>query len=144
MLTIEENSIILEALIIGEISAGTKNVVPFTPRRTPITIVLPHNMISHNDDVIVLRLVGNSLAGSRLCDGDFLICRTKFEMWEIKPDTICAVYINSRNEYQAKRVRLNNDGTVTLLPCNPAFEEKTYFADEIEIHGIAIGGQIHF
>ena len=134
---------ILETYCIGEIAAGNK-VVPFTPRRQPVTIVLPENLVCKDEDILVLRIVGDSMKDARLCDGDFLICRQKFEVSEIKPDTICAVFISSRNEIVAKRVRVNDDETVTLLPANCDYQESTYFTDEIEIHGIAIGGAFYF
>lgn len=127
---------------IGDINAGRK-VLPFIPQRQPITILLPENLISKASDIIVLRIVGSSMTGARLRDGDYLICRRHFEKWEIKADTICAVMIRSLNSMVAKRIRVGNK-TVTLISANDDYPPETFPADDIEICAVAVGGTFYF
>lgn len=132
----------IEAARLGQIGAG--KVVPFPQQiedesddDNKIWIPLPKGARTF-DKFAEYEVCGDSLQEIGIKHGYKLTCRTNFELWEVKPDKVCIVYINSTNEKTAKMVRLNNDGTVTLCGANAKYKPKTYFADEIEILALVI------
>jgi len=127
--------IAVEVLDLGQIGAG--KVVDFVPRSKKRWIPLPHDARAF-DVFCDFEVSGSSLLGTGIDSGDYLTCRRNFELWEIKPEKICILLIHPLAELTAKKIRLNNDGTVTISGANPNFEPRTFFADEIEIVALAV------
>lgn len=121
---------LLEVYNYGEVGAGKLVKFPVPAKREWIT--LPKNA-KKNDQFATFTVTGNSLIDIGIEYGDTLVCRRNFELSEIKPDRILIILFDG--ELQAKRLRNNHDGTVTIIS---AGGEANVFEDEIEIKALAI------
>lgn len=83
----------------------------------------------------VLQVQGDSMNGDNICDGDYIICEKR----EVAKDNEIAVVIVNENEATLKRIKKNNDGTVSLLSSNPKVTPMIYPAKSIKIQGIFLG-----
>lgn len=126
---------IKEISVLGEIAAGN-SVVPFVPRGNK-TINIPVRENHYDLQLDSLEVRGDSLSGSGIRDGCFLTFRP-CSVWEIRPEKVYVVYIETTGELIARHVRINDDETITLVPANPDFVEKTYDFEEIEIRGLVL------
>jgi SOS-response transcriptional repressor LexA len=127
MKIIPSNLKFIEAANFGEVGCG--KVVPFSKGSKTKVAIKPGEMIHPK----TYTACGDSLVERGINNGDTLICKTTFAL----PETfnkVCVVLFN--NEYIAKIVIPNYDGTVTLRSANPYYLDKRVDAGAIEIVGI--------
>ncbi len=125
----------VEVTHIGQIGAG--KVVEFLPQKTKRTVVVPITFSYPSASLLSIGVVGNSLSGDGISDGDFLIYRTQFERWEVKPDKICIVYLSLTADLIARHVIYKN-GAIVLRSSSPLYPDAFYGASDIEIHGLVV------
>ena len=84
-----------------------------------------------------LRVKGDSMYPEYL-DGDTVIVR-KTPCCD--SGDVCVVYVNG---YDAtlKRIKLNEDGSITLQPRNPEYPPRTYSLAEVESVPVSIAGVV--
>lgn len=116
--------------VLSQVGAG--KVVPFTSKAN-LKIQVP---LQEQTNIYAVEVCGDSLMDKNIHDGDFLIFRTEFQLSEITPEKVCIVYLHTTGELIARCVRFHPEGIVTLCAANPAYPNKSYFADEIEIRGL--------
>jgi SOS-response transcriptional repressor LexA len=118
----------------GEIGAG--RVVPFVPREDYVPVVVPEG-VPADDSVGTLTVRGVSLEEEGIFDGDQLVLKRNFTKRDIKPDTICAVYIQSTGELVAKKVFASPfKGHVILRASGGGLKDIHVPEDDIEIRGV--------
>lgn len=121
----------------GDVGAGT--VVPFTPKNDMIPVAIPAG--GPSDDKLGTMVVrGRSLEDEGIYDGDVLICRRDFVKRDVKPDTICVVFIRSTGDLVAKKV-IEEYGKITLRSSGGGIKDAYYEKDDIEVRGIVFGFQ---
>ncbi len=98
------------------------------------TVKVPEEMLSRGEN-FALRVRGDSMIGDGICDGDVIIVRRSGSAEN--GQTVVAL-IDER-EATVKRFRRNKDGTVTLSPTNPAFQEIVCEEGRVNIQGIVVG-----
>ncbi|HQU15260.1 MAG: repressor LexA [Chromatiales bacterium 21-64-14] len=83
----------------------------------------------------VLRVRGASMVDAGILDGDMVIVdRTRRAA---EGDIVVALI--DGNEATLKRLRGNGNGSITLVPANPALTPVTYAAQRIQIQGVVVG-----
>ena len=122
---------IIEADDYGYIGAG--KVVDFLPQDKRWIVIEEKEQFRN---FITYTVSGNSLIERGIRNGDVLICRTRFELSEIKKDTVCVLLILTTGELMAKMIQCNPNGTVTVKSGNVRYANQVYSADEIEIKAI--------
>lgn len=98
---------------------------------------IPESMCSGEKEYFGLRVKGDSMYPEYL-DGDTVIVR-KTPCCD--SGDVCVVYVNG---YDAtlKRIKLNDDGSITLQPRNPEYPPRTYSPAEIESVPVSIAGVV--
>lgn len=121
----------------GEVGAG--KLLPF-PQSAPVadTVYLDEREDAAHVGTLTIR--GDSLVGAGLLNGDTAICRKVFRRADIKPNTICVVYIIATGELVAKRLRFS-EGRVILCSVSAEHADRYFQPDEVDIRGIIIGYQ---
>lgn len=132
---------IVEVPYMGQISCGKPVVVPFPTNGKFRQIVVPPGVKSAA--LCTFEACGSSLTGERIEDGDLLIVRTVFEKGEINGSTICVVHIVPTGEVTAKKLKFNQNSTITLRSTSGE-SDAVYDETDIEIQGIIIGFQSMF
>lgn len=128
----DTNSQFIEVQDFGQIGAG--KVVDFIPKNKKRWIVVPQT--THRfQHFITYTVSGNSLVGRGIFDGDVLICRTRFEVSEIKEDTVCVLLIHNA-ELTVKMIEFNEDGTVTIKSAHPGFPDRRLSSEEVYIKAL--------
>ncbi|MEO8647770.1 MAG: hypothetical protein ABI539_01250 [Acidobacteriota bacterium] len=120
----------------GEIGAGRIIAFP-KPSPTKVLVLVPENT---SDDAIIgtLTVRGKSLTDEGIVDGDQLVMTRRFSHKDIKPDTICSVYVRSLGEVLAKKiVKSPVPGMIILRSSGPGEKDIVVEADDIEVQGIA-------
>lgn len=82
-----------------------------------------------------LKVKGDSMMDEGILDGDLVIC----EYTQHAAEGRIVVALVDGQEATLKKIRYNNDHTITLLPANSTHEPLTYTKDRIQIQGIFIG-----
>lgn len=83
----------------------------------------------------VLRVRGESMVEAGILDGDMVIVdRTRRAA---QGDIVVALL--DGNEATLKRLHSDGDGSVTLVPANPALAPVTYAAHRVQIQGVVVG-----
>ena len=83
----------------------------------------------------VLKVKGDSMIEAGILDGDFVIC----ERGDTAMDKEIVVVTIDDAETTLKSLRLNIDGSVSLLPANNQLPPMTYAFDRIKIQGKVVG-----
>jgi repressor LexA len=83
----------------------------------------------------LLRVKGDSMIGDNICDGDYVVC----ESADTPRHGKIMVALVDHAEATLKRIYNNQDGTVTLMPSNPALEPMIYEASRVKVQGLFIG-----
>lgn len=98
---------------------------------------IPEAMRSGGKEYFGLQVKGDSMYPEYL-DGDTVIVR-KTPCCD--SGDVCVVYVNG---YDAtlKRIRMNDDGSITLQPRNPEYPPRTYTREEVERLPISIAGVV--
>lgn len=87
-----------------------------------------------SDRLVASQIVGDSLSGDRIFEGDWAILRLNFETSEISNGDICAVL--TPYGCLLKHVYLTLDDKVRLVSSNPEFNDILLDIDQVEIQGI--------
>ncbi len=87
------------------------------------------------DNRFLLRAKGDSMIGDGIHDGDYIICESK----QHADDGEIIVALIDQNEATLKRLKNNQDSTVSLLPSNPALPVMTFAAERVTIQGTYVG-----
>lgn len=118
---------LLETETYGDVTCG--RVVAFNFKRK-VEIAMPRYSASHPKTYIAS---GDSLKDVGILNGDILILAKSFSIESIR-NKVCIVRVN--NDYLAKIVVPNYDGTVTLKSANPYYIDYTVDQDVVEIVGV--------
>lgn len=98
---------------------------------------IPAAMCSGGREYFALRVTGDSMWPDYL-EGDVVIVRKSptFESGDV-----CVVYING---YDAtlKQVKLQNDGSLTIVPKNPSYPPRTFSRQEVQELPVSIAGVV--
>ena len=113
----------------GKIAAGS----PIEPMYTEDILDLTSLLLG--EDRFVLQVVGNSMSGDNICDGDYIICKRQHTA---KTGDIVVVVVNN-SETTLKRLQYNDNGSVTLLPSNPSIAALNFKREQIRIEGVYLG-----
>lgn len=98
---------------------------------------IPESMCAGGKEYFGLQVKGDSMYPDYL-EGDTVIVR-KTPCCD--SGDVCVVYVNG---YDAtlKQLRLGDDGSVTLLPRNPAYPPRTYTKEEVQSLPVSIAGVV--
>jgi repressor LexA len=104
--------------LVGRIAAG----VPILADELVEDVVpLPRMLVGSGEDLIMLKVVGDSMIGAAIADGDWLVVRRQAS---VENGDIVAAMVESETgdgfEATVKTFRMR-DGHVWLIPQNPAF-----------------------
>ncbi len=118
---------LIETQTYGDVTCG--KVVAFNFQRK-VQIAIPKYSVKHPKTYIAS---GDSLKDVGILNGDILICSNFFNRDSIH-NKVCIVRVH--NDYLAKIVIPNGDGTITLKSANPYYIDYTVDADLVEIVGV--------
>jgi repressor LexA len=90
---------------------------------------------SNQDSIFALEIVGNSMSGDAICEGDIAIIKRQQQGFH--KEDILAVHIR-QDEYTLKRV-VFKDGLVRLEPSNPRYPTLEVPPDQVQIIGKFVG-----
>ena len=118
-----------EIPLLGKIAAGSP--IEAVARQESISIA----SLFLGPGRYALRVQGDSMVDDGIFDGDIIICQ--------KADTAqngkIVVALVDNESATLKRLRMNRDGTVSLLPANAEYAEQIYAADRVKVQGVFIG-----
>ncbi len=120
----------VELRLAGRVAAGK----PIEAILDYETVKVPEEMLSRGEN-FALRVKGDSMIGDGICDGDVIIVRRS----DNAENGQTVVALVDDHEATVKRFRRNGDGTVTLSPTNPAYDEMVCEESRIAIQGIVVG-----
>jgi len=83
----------------------------------------------------VLRVQGDSMIEDGIFDGDMVI----MESCQTARDNEIVVALIDREEATLKRIKNNQDGSITLMPANASMQPFRYSADRVCIQGRIVG-----
>lgn len=120
-------------------TAGAGRLITFPADRAKETLALPADLArkARKGAVDLVTLEGNSLEGIGIYDGDQVLCQTAVTRKDIKPTSICIVYLPDTDETLAKRVVFRN-GVVTLKSFNPQIADIVMRPEQVQIQGIVL------
>ena len=107
---------------------------------------LPIEAIEDNESVEVaslfmgtgryaLRVKGESMIDEGIFDGDIVVC----QMSDTAQNGQIVVALVDNDQATLKKIRYNNDETITLSPANSRFEAQQYHMSRVRVQGIFIG-----
>ncbi|MBW2121183.1 MAG: transcriptional repressor LexA [Deltaproteobacteria bacterium] len=120
----------VELRLAGQVAAGK----PIEAILDYETVKVPEELLGRGEN-FALRVKGDSMIGDGICDGDVIIVRRS----EDAENGQTVVALIDEHEATVKRFRRNGDGTVTLSPTNPAYEEMVCEESRVAIQGIVVG-----
>lgn len=112
--------------VIGAIAGGTP-IEAYQDIDPDDWVEVPANLFSNGQKYIALRVEGDSMEPT-ICDGDIAVIKISYE-WQ--NGAVMAVYVNGYNA-TLKRVRIAQNGLLTLQPFNPAHEPQIFTPEEQE------------
>ena len=112
----------------GKVVAGS----PVQPIKSEQVLNLTNILLGTNR--FVLQVIGDSMSGDNICNGDYIICEHREAIQS--GDIIIAVIDGKAT---LKRIQFNGDKTVTLIPSNPGMSSHTYPEDRVRIEGVYLG-----
>ncbi|GMR06973.1 MAG: transcriptional repressor LexA [Gammaproteobacteria bacterium] len=83
----------------------------------------------------VLRVQGDSMIEDGIFDGDMVI----MESCQTARDNEIVVALIDREEATLKRIKNNQDGSISLIPANQSMQVFRYSADRVSIQGRIVG-----
>ncbi len=83
----------------------------------------------------VLRVQGDSMIEDGIFDGDMVI----MESCQTARDNEIVVALIDREEATLKRIKNNQDGSISLIPANPSMQPFRYSAERVSIQGRIVG-----
>ena len=124
----------------GEIGAG--RLLPFIPKGGTVEVAVP-DYIPETEPLGTMTVRGRSLSRVGIDDGDIVLLRKIFTKSQIKPDTICSLYIPATGEVVAKKITFREERMV-LRYCGYDDEGDIYVdPDDVDIRGIVISVSRH-
>jgi repressor LexA len=120
----------LELRLAGQVAAGK----PIEAILEYETVKVPEELLGRGEN-FALRVKGDSMVGDGICDGDVIVVRRT----DNAENGQTVVALIDDHEATVKRFRQNGDGTVTLSPTNPAYQEIMYEENRVAIQGIVVG-----
>ena len=120
---------IIEIPIFGRVAAGTPLLAS---QNIEGTLPIPTRMVN-NHECFALRIIGSSMIGAGILEGDFVIVRRQANA---DPGDIVVALVD--NEATVKRFFIDN-GQVRLQPENPAIEPSLFNINDVMILGKVIG-----
>jgi SOS-response transcriptional repressor LexA len=122
---------------LGEVGCGrpVENIIPFIPKSELVPVALPEWMPAQESGVYTVR--GLSLTDFNIFDDDRLVVRQKFSWRDIKPDTICIVFIHTTGELVAKRIERGANKLI-LKASGGDIPDREYSLDEVEVKAIVV------
>ena len=119
---------------VGKIAAGHPAEAYSEPDHM---IEMPYSFFGPNQgqSLFALQIMGNSMSGDFICDGDIAIIRK--QRTGFHRDDILAVRVGSE-EFTLKRI-VQKKGTVQLLPSNPQYEVVDVPSEQVTIIGKYVG-----
>ena len=120
----------VELRLAGQVAAGK----PIEAVLDYETVKVPEELLGRGEN-FALRVKGDSMIGDGICNGDVIVVRRSRDAEN--GQTVVAL-IND-HEATVKRFRRNGDGTVTLSPTNPAYQEMVCEESRIAVQGIVVG-----
>jgi len=118
---------------VGQIGAGS--TVEFRPRGKR-WITRPRRARNTNS-LVSATVSGDSLIEDGVLDGDYAICRTNFELSEVRQGRLVIVRLPDA-ELTIKKIYLLENGIVRLAAANRKYEDLYFELDEIEIKALVI------
>ncbi len=88
------------------------------------------------DRFCAARVVGASLTGDGIFDGDYLIVRLTFEQYDITPGKLAAVL--TPGGLLVKHIYPTLDGRVRLVSSNPDYEDFLLDAEDVTVQGVVV------
>ena len=83
----------------------------------------------------VLRVQGDSMIEDGIFDGDMVI----MEACQTARDNEIVIALIDQDEATLKRIKNNQDGSVTLIPANSSMQPFRYSAERVSIQGRIVG-----
>jgi len=83
----------------------------------------------------VLRVQGDSMIEDGIFDGDMVI----MESCQTARDNEIVIALIDQDEATLKRIKNNQDGSITLIPANASLQPFRYSADRVTIQGRIVG-----
>jgi repressor LexA len=83
----------------------------------------------------VLRVQGDSMIEDGIFDGDMVI----MESCQTARDNEIVIALIDQDEATLKRIKNNQDGSITLIPANASMQPFRYSADRVTIQGRIVG-----
>lgn len=124
-----DKALLPELPIIYRIPAGQ----PFEPLESDKVLNLSDLLLGPNR--YVLQVLGNSMSGDNICHGDYILCQ---QVDQAEDEDIVVAQINGK-ETTLKRLRNNEDGTISLISSNPEVEPLVYPKEAVEVQGVYLG-----
>ena len=87
------------------------------------------------DGRYALEVKGDSMIDEGIFDGDIVVCQ---KANTASPTDIVVALVDNENA-TLKRLKNNQDGTITLIPANESHQPQTYAAERVAIQGIYVG-----
>lgn len=115
--------------LMGRIAAGQP--IEAIPNRDTVDLA----NIFLQEDRYALEVKGDSMIEEGILDGDIVVCKHASSA----NDGQIVVALVDNGEATLKRLKRNQDLTVTLLPANPEYTPMTYEAERVRIQGVFIG-----
>jgi len=106
----------------------------------PIEAIEDQETINLNDFFIrpgrfVLRVQGDSMIEDGIFDGDMVI----MESCQTARDNEIVIALIDQEEATLKRIKNNQDGSITLIPANASMQPFRYSAERVTIQGRIVG-----
>lgn len=117
---------------VGAIAAGSP-VTAFAEEDRAIRV--PAGFFGKSDHLFALQVLGNSMSGDHICEGDLAII--KQHNGEYAPDDILAIRVGS-DTFTLKRLRFRHNAA-ELVSSNPEHPTITVNADSVDIAGKFVG-----
>lgn len=88
-----------------------------------------------SDNRFVLRVQGDSMIEAGILDGDMVV----IEQCQVAANNTIVVALIDQQEATLKRIKNNNDKSITLIPENASMKPVRYPADRVSIQGRVVG-----
>ena len=116
--------------LLGRIAAGQ----PIEAITDDEIIDIPNLILG--DDRYLLEVKGDSMMGDNICDGDLVICQHSDTATN---DDIAVVLVDGELATLKRLYHDKDNGTIALIPSNPALIPEEYAAERITVQGIYLG-----
>jgi len=128
----EEPTIQISYPYVTEIAAGA----PILANENVKEVVNILKFFPNDPDLILLKVVGDSMIEEGILEGDWVIIKTNITKLNEKDIYAVAVYHHSQEKVEATLKRIKQVGKhIILIPAHPKHEVQVYHEDEVQIVG---------